>query len=546
MNIRELVVRAVDVPMRRPLVTSARTIDLAPLLLLDLYLDDDVIGHAYLFCFDSLAQRLLRETLVDIGGIIAGLPLNATQIGLLLDRRFRLVGARGLTGMALAGIDVVIWDALSQAAGLSLAQYLEVDPIPIPAYNSNGLGLMGNRGVALEAEELVAEGFNSIKLRLGYDTIERDLEAVHWVRTAVGPDIEILVDYNQALYPAEAMRRCHALDHLGLGWIEEPIVHDDLVSCGRLTRATATPIQIGENFMGPYAARQALEAQASNLVMFDLQRIGGITGWLIAAKHAERAAVPASSHLFPEVSVHLLSATPTHDRLEVVDWASPILAEPLVVRDGFATPSDTPGTGVSWDEAAVAKYLRVESRVSSPRLLLRSRREHDDTRSDDDRSAAACDAFSPTSRPTRRGIPSLPRSPAICRRVLGSQSEWFPRVAEGWHSSRSPICRRTSCSSNGSAHLLNRVGIFDGSPPIRVNGAGRRNDRPLRRARRSADIDSVLGLRAQKHRARLRLVRRRTDKALEGAAFDARSDRSRRSRARKTSAAAFRTSRRHR
>jgi mandelate racemase len=356
-NIRELVVRAVDVPMRRPLGTSASKIERAPLLLLDLQLEDGIVGHAYLFCFDSLGQRLLRETLLEIGGIIAGLPINATEIGLLLDRRFRLIGARGITGMALSGVDVVIWDALAQAAGVSLAHYLEVDPIPVPAYNSNGLGLMETRDVAREAEELVAEGYHTIKLRLGYPNVERDVEAVQAVRAAVGPDIEVLVDYNQALYPAEAMRRCHAIDHLGLGWIEEPIVHDDLVSCARLTKATGTPIQIGENFMGPYAVRQALEAQASNLVMFDLQRIGGVTGWLIAAKHAERAAVPASSHLFPEVSVHLLAATPTHDRLEVVDWANPILAEPLVVRDGLATAPDTPGTGVSWDEDAVARYL---------------------------------------------------------------------------------------------------------------------------------------------------------------------------------------------
>jgi mandelate racemase len=357
MNIRELVVRAVNVPMRRPLHTSARTIEHAPLLLLDLHTTDGVVGHAYLFCFDDLGQRLLRETLLDIAGAIAGLPLNATEIGLLLDRRFRLVGARGISGMAISGVDVAIWDTLAQASELSLAGYLEVDAIPIPAYNSNGLGLMGTREVALEAEELVAEGFSTIKLRLGYPTVERDLEAVERVRNAVGPDVEVLVDYNQALYPAEAMRRCVALDHHGLGWIEEPIVHDDLVSCARLTKATATPIQIGENFMGPYAARQALEAQASDLVMFDLQRIGGVTGWLIAAKHAERAGVMASSHLFPEVSVHVMAATPTRDRLEVVDWAIPILAEPLVVIDGFATARDVPGTGVSWDEAAVARYL---------------------------------------------------------------------------------------------------------------------------------------------------------------------------------------------
>jgi mandelate racemase len=356
-TIRDLTVRAVDVPMKRPLSTSARVIDRAPLLLLDVRTEDGVVGRAYLFCFDVFSQGLLRETLAEIAPLLAGVELDAAAIEAQLDRRFRLVGARGLTGMALSGVDTAVWDALGQLAGKPLVRLLGGAPRAIPAYNSNGLGIMGPRGVALEAEELVAEGFSSIKLRLGYDSVERDLEAVHWARAGAGADVEILTDYNQLLTPDEARIRLAALDDRGLGWVEEPIAHDDIAACAELTRTTKTPIQIGENFMGPHAARQALDLHASDLVMFDLQRIGGVSGWLAAAKHAERAQIPASSHLFPEVSVHLMCVTPTADRLEFVDWAAPILAEPLVVSNGFATPSEVPGTGVRWNEAAVKQYL---------------------------------------------------------------------------------------------------------------------------------------------------------------------------------------------
>jgi mandelate racemase len=355
-TIRDLTVRAVDVPMRRALHTSARVIDRAPLLLLDLRTESGIVGRAYLFCFDFFSQRLLRETLVEIAPLLAGVTLDAAAIEALLERRFRLVGARGLTGMALSGVDVAVWDALAQLADGPLVRLLGGESRAIPAYNSNGLGIMGNRGLMVEAEELVAEGFTTIKLRLGYDSVARDLEAARAVRTAVGADVEILTDYNQLLSPDEARIRCAALDDCGLGWIEEPILHDDIASCAELTRATKTPIQIGENFMGPHAARQALDLHASDLVMFDLQRIGGVSGWLAAAAHAQRAGIPASSHLFPEVSVHLMCVTPTCDRLEFVDWAAPILAEPLVVRDGFATPPERAGTGVTWDEAAVRRY----------------------------------------------------------------------------------------------------------------------------------------------------------------------------------------------
>ncbi|MGH3392242.1 MAG: enolase C-terminal domain-like protein, partial [Actinomadura sp.] len=117
-----------------------------------------------------------------------------------------------------------------------------------------------------------------------------------------------------------------------------------------------TPVQIGENFAGPRAMSLALEHRASDLVMPDLERIGGVSGWLAAATLADMAGIPMSSHLYPEVSAHLLAATPTAHWLEYVDWANPILQEPLRIVDGHATPPDLPGNGLAWDAAAVARY----------------------------------------------------------------------------------------------------------------------------------------------------------------------------------------------
>ncbi|MEA2664946.1 MAG: mandelate racemase, partial [Candidatus Eremiobacteraeota bacterium] len=312
--------------------------------------------RAYALGYDGLGQRLLHEVLTDAAAFVPGLPLDPVALGAALDRRYRLVGARGVIGMALASVDVALWDALAQAAGVPLARHLGGDVVPLRAYNSNGLGLIGPAAAATEAVELVAEGYRTIKLRLGYPTLAEDLAALRAVRTAVGPEIEILSDYNQMLSADEALRRCPALDEFGLGWIEEPIVHDDYAACARLAQATATPIQIGENFLGPHALRAALAARASDLVMFDAQRIEGVSGWMAAAALAADAAIPVSSHLLPEVSAHLLAATPTRDRLEMVDWANPVLVAPLTVRDGLVTPPDEPGTGVRWDEAAVARY----------------------------------------------------------------------------------------------------------------------------------------------------------------------------------------------
>src|SRR5213079_490934 len=227
----------------------------------------------------------------------------------------------------------------------------------IPAYNSKGLGLMPIKALVTEAEELVAEGFRAVKLRMGRAEARDDLEALRAVKKAIGPDVILMVDFNQALTVAEAIRRGRMIDEEGgVYWIEEPIRADAFTGCAKVAREVETPIQIGENFMGPEQAAQALAAGACDYVMPDAQRIGGVTGWMRTAALAQGAGVEMSSHLFPEASAHLLAATPTCHWLEYVDWADAILKDPLEVKDGFAHIPDRPGTGVAWDEKAVKKH----------------------------------------------------------------------------------------------------------------------------------------------------------------------------------------------
>jgi mandelate racemase len=239
---------------------------------------------------------------------------------------------------------------------MPLAAFLGAAPKPIRAYNSNGLGLIEAEAAADEAEELLAGGFEAVKMRLGRPTLEADLAAIHAVRRRVSDEIKIMVDFNQALSLTEARRRCHAIDAEGIYWIEEPIRHDDYAGCAQLARELDTPIQIGENFAGPQAMAAAIAAGASDFMMPDLERIGGVTGWQQAAALAAAAGIEISSHLFPEASAHLLAATPTAHWLEYVDWADPILSEPLQIVDGCARIADIPGTGVVWNDEAVARY----------------------------------------------------------------------------------------------------------------------------------------------------------------------------------------------
>jgi mandelate racemase len=215
---------------------------------------------------------------------------------------------------------------------------------------------MAPEAVADEAETLLEGGFRAVKLRLGYTTLAADLAALRAARKRLPDSVELMVDFNQALSLAEALERGRAIDSEGIAWIEEPIRHDDFRGCAELARELRTPVQIGENFSLPEQMAEALAAKACDLVMPDLERIGGVTGWQRAASLAAERKLPMSSHLFPETSAHLLAVTPTCHYLEYVDWAAAILAEPLRIEDGAAVIPDRPGTGVAWDEEAVKRY----------------------------------------------------------------------------------------------------------------------------------------------------------------------------------------------
>jgi mandelate racemase len=359
LTIRSLRTVAVSVPMKRPLGTSAATVRSAPLLLIDLETEEGITGRTYLFCYMPLGAQLIARVLQELLVQVKGDAVDPVEIGAKLLRQFRLIGAQGVIWMAMAGLDVACWDALAQAASMPLVAFLGGTPRPIPAYNSNGLGLMSPEACADEAEQLLEGGFRGVKLRLGYPTLEDDLAAVRAVRKRVPDEIAIMADYNQALSVDEALHRGRALDAEGLTWIEEPIRHDDYAGCAAIARTLSTPIQIGENFIGVHAMESALAANSADLLMPDLCRIGGVTGWQQAAALAADKGIKLSSHLFPEVSAHLLAVTPSQHWLEYVDWAAPILAEPIRVVGGAVTASNHPGTGISWNEDEVKRFHMV-------------------------------------------------------------------------------------------------------------------------------------------------------------------------------------------
>jgi mandelate racemase len=339
-------VRAVTVPMAEPHRTASGVITESPLALVDVETSQGAVGHGFVFTYTSAALQPVADLIANLEALVKGQPLAPTEVTRGLLARFRLLGTHGLTGMAIAAIDMAMWDALAREQEIPLCRLLGAAPRPIPAYG--GVGYDGVKGSADGAESWAKRGLKGVKAKVGYPTVQEDLAVIRAMRSAVGPDVAIMVDYNQSLSPTDAIARLRHLDGEGLAWIEEPVIAEDYAGMARVAREIATPIQAGENWWGPLEFAKAIEAGASDFLMPDVMKAFGVTGWMETAGLAAACNLRVSSHLFCEVSAQLLCATPTAHWLEYADWWNPVLAQPLELKDGMAIPADRPGSGVDW------------------------------------------------------------------------------------------------------------------------------------------------------------------------------------------------------
>ncbi len=356
LTLKSIRARPVILKLERPIVARIATMSDWPLILIDLYTEEGVVGRSYLEPYVPKTMRYLVPALHDLGEALKGRRVAPVELFEAGRKSLHFVGYEGMSAIAVAGLDMAAWDALARAAGVPLCVLLGGSPGAVPAYNSNGLWLKPPGELGEEAAALRDEGrFRGLKLRLGRARVGDDIAAIAAIRKAVGDDMALMADFNQGLHLGEALERCHAIDDLGLAWIEEPIVYDNLEGYARLTAEIKTPIQIGENFYGPRALHTALQMKACDYVMPDFMRIGGVTGWMRAAAIAGAAGIPISTHLYPEVAAQVMRVSETAHWLEWQNWADPILKDPYEIREGALHIPNQPGVGLEWDEKAVAR-----------------------------------------------------------------------------------------------------------------------------------------------------------------------------------------------
>ena len=354
MKIQSFKIRAARVPMNQPHKTSSATINVCPLVTVSVLTDEGVRGDGIIFTYADAFLPAVHTLATTIAPMLEGQDLNPSYNTDMLHDRFKLLGTQGMMGMVLSGFDMALWDAKARAEDKALSSLLGGATQPVIPYAN--VGFDGVKGSAEGAGKFAAAGFKAVKAKIGYETVADDLAVIRAMREAVGTNVELMVDYNQSLSVDEARTRLHALQSEGLAWVEEPILSHDFKNYTALRKETTTPLQAGENWWGASDFQTAFDLGTMGLIMPDAQKCGGVTGWMHIAKLAEQNNAKVSSHLWPEVSAQLLSATPTAHFLEYADWFNPVIREPLQIENGYAVTDNVIGTGVELNDEALATY----------------------------------------------------------------------------------------------------------------------------------------------------------------------------------------------
>jgi L-alanine-DL-glutamate epimerase-like enolase superfamily enzyme len=346
-----------SIPLPRPIRTSIHEIRTVDTVLVEIQTDAGAVGTGYCFAFGQHRGRALHALVTDLASIYQGQDPTATRA--LFDRAWRSINFLGHAGaavIALSALDTACWDLAAQAADLPLVRFVGGARDRVPAYASSGLWLdYSIDELVNEAHRFLAQGHRAMKMRLGRSAQE-DIERARRLREAIGPDVKLLADVNQGWDEATAIRTGRGLEEFNLYWLEEPLPYEDLEGCARVAAALDTPIATGETEYGPLGMKRHLDARAADILMPDLERMGGVTGYLDAAALCKAYHTPVSTHLFMEASCHLVAAQPHGIILEHMAWWQELYDEPLTVTDGHVVIPQRPGIGLRLDARAVQRF----------------------------------------------------------------------------------------------------------------------------------------------------------------------------------------------
>jgi len=347
-----------EVPFARPVRTSIHNI--ASVSVVPVWLDTDagLTGESYMFAFGQPKAAVLEAMLNAFARHAIGRdPHDSQAIWQAMWADLNFLGHKGVPLFAVSAIDVALWDLVGKAAGLPVAKLLGRMRDRVPAYASEGLFVSATlEELQAEARSLVARGYRAVKMRFGKPAVAEDAERCAAVREAIGPGIALMADANQGFSVAHAIRLGRAVERYDLTWFEEPVMAYDLEGAARVAAELDTPVASGETEYTRYGFREMLRLKSADVLMPDLQRVGGISEFMKVAHMAEAEDVPVSPHLFTEHSLQLCGAIANLRWAEHMPWFEGLFRERMEMRDGCFLIPDRPSFGFSFDPGAIERH----------------------------------------------------------------------------------------------------------------------------------------------------------------------------------------------
>jgi L-alanine-DL-glutamate epimerase-like enolase superfamily enzyme len=361
MKVTRVETRCVTVKLDKPIGSALGQLHSFGCILVFVHCDSGIVGENLIFTLNARRTRVLQTMVEEMADLVIG--RDAGHIAGFWARAWRdinFLGHKGVPVVGISALDGALWDALGKMSNLPIYRILGGAQDRVPVYHSGGLWLSSSdKELVAEAERFAAAGFRAMKMRLGSPEPATDVARVRAVRTAIGPKIKLMADANQGLTESQAIRLGRALEEFDLTWFEEPLPAWDLDGLARVAAALDTPIASGETEYTRYGFRRMLELRSADILMPDLQRVGGVSEFIRVGHMAESYDIPVSSHLFPETSLQVLGALANTIYLEYMPWFSKLYNETIKFAEGQAIVPERPGWGFTFNQDYVSHLERA-------------------------------------------------------------------------------------------------------------------------------------------------------------------------------------------
>jgi L-alanine-DL-glutamate epimerase-like enolase superfamily enzyme len=345
-----------SVPLPRPFHAAVRVIESVDLILVTARDSGGIEGYGLSFAFGHHDARSIMTITQSLSPLLMGPSIHGPESAWQAMRSaLEFAGCSGPALAAVSALDLALWDCQCRRAGLPLWRALGGARPTAPAYASAGSLALDPAGLVAEVAGLVEASHRAIKIKSRGDLAE-DSARLAALRAEFGPALRIAVDANQSLTAKAAIRWARAIAEFDPWWIEEPVTANDLAGQAEVRHAIDCDLASGESLFGTRAALDTITARSADILMPNLQRVGGLSPWRKVAAHAEFAGLRIGAHVHPEYQSHLMCALPATVAVEIWPGWPWIWAEPLEVNDGMIQPPDLPGLGFNPDPDRVAAW----------------------------------------------------------------------------------------------------------------------------------------------------------------------------------------------